>query len=97
MLGRCARAGRKGEALSLIATDELCYLLDLHLFLGRELTLVEENTKVDITNHGYFGKVPQILIEEELTTLTQWLDTSNDAVSVELIAVFDLNTNHSIV
>lgn len=34
-----ARAGRSGTAYSLVAPDEVPYLLDLHLFLGRTLTL----------------------------------------------------------
>lgn len=38
-IGRVARAGRSGTAYSLVAPDELPYLLDLHLFLGRSLTL----------------------------------------------------------
>jgi hypothetical protein len=33
--GRAARAGRPGCALSLLTRDELPYLLDLHLYLGR--------------------------------------------------------------
>lgn len=33
-----ARAGRSGTAYSLVAPDEVPYLLDLHLFLGRALT-----------------------------------------------------------
>lgn len=37
--GRVARAGRSGTAYSLVAPDEVPYLLDLHLFLGRALTL----------------------------------------------------------
>ncbi|XP_054952182.1 ATP-dependent RNA helicase DDX54 isoform X4 [Pan paniscus] len=38
-VGRVARAGRSGTAYSLVAPDEIPYLLDLHLFLGRSLTL----------------------------------------------------------
>lgn len=37
--GRVARAGRSGTAYSLVAPDEVPYLLDLHLFLGRSVTL----------------------------------------------------------
>lgn len=37
--GRVARAGRSGTAYSLVAPDEVPYLLDLHLFLGRALSL----------------------------------------------------------
>ena len=39
--GRVARAGRTGTAHSLIGPDEVSYVLDLHLFLGRPLKLVE--------------------------------------------------------
>ena len=36
-VGRVARAGRAGTAYSLLTRDELGYLLDLHLFLGRRV------------------------------------------------------------
>lgn len=36
-----ARAGRSGTAYSLVAPDEVPYLLDLHLFLGRSITLAQ--------------------------------------------------------
>lgn len=34
-----ARAGRSGTAYSLVAPDEMPYIFDLHLFLGRPLIL----------------------------------------------------------
>lgn len=39
LAGRVARAGRSGTAYSLVAPDELPYVFDLHLFLGRPLIL----------------------------------------------------------
>uniref|UniRef100_A0A8C0HPE3 RNA helicase n=1 Tax=Buteo japonicus TaxID=224669 RepID=A0A8C0HPE3_9AVES len=36
-VGRVARAGRSGTAYSLVAPDEMPYVFDLHLFLGRPL------------------------------------------------------------
>lgn len=36
-VGRVARAGRSGTAYSLVSRDDLPYLVDLHLFLGRKL------------------------------------------------------------
>lgn len=38
-VGRVARAGRPGRALSLVSIDELPYLIDLYLFLGTALRL----------------------------------------------------------
>ena len=37
--GRVARAGRSGVAYSLVSSDEVAYMLDLHLFLGQTLRL----------------------------------------------------------
>lgn len=39
LAGRVARAGRSGTAYSLVAPDEMPYVFDLHLFLGRPLVL----------------------------------------------------------
>ena len=35
--GRVARAGAPGDAISLVTREEVAYLLDVHLFLGRKL------------------------------------------------------------
>ena len=40
--GRVARAGRSGTAYSLVSPDEMPYLLDLHLFLGRDVKWVTD-------------------------------------------------------
>ena len=37
-LGRVARAGRSGTAYSLVAADEVPYMIDLHLFLGKPIS-----------------------------------------------------------
>lgn len=39
-VGRAARAGRKGCAFSLLTREELAYLIDLNLFLGRPLQCI---------------------------------------------------------
>lgn len=81
MIGRCARAGKMGQAYSLVTRDELCYLLDLHLFLGRPFCPVFETPKSDDDIDGLFGIVPQLLLEEELGQLTNWYTSSIDVVS----------------
>lgn len=52
--GRVARAGRIGFCFALVEPDELPYMVDLHLFLGRKLTTSEGITRtteeVDATN-----------------------------------------------
>ncbi|XP_034257022.1 ATP-dependent RNA helicase DDX54 [Thrips palmi] len=84
-VGRCARAGRSGTAYSLVSTEELPYLLDLHLFLGRGIQKAktamyikkekEENgdNENDEDADGVFGCVPQPLIEEEQANIDMML------------------------
>ncbi|NXL87762.1 DDX54 helicase, partial [Alectura lathami] len=79
-VGRVARAGRSGTAYSLVAPDEMPYVFDLHLFLGRPLVLagVQEMPAVpgvggrELTYRlspadagGVLGRVPQSLVDDE--------------------------------
>ncbi|CAH1738888.1 ATP-dependent RNA helicase DDX54 [Aphis gossypii] len=80
-VGRCARAGKVGQAYSLVTRDEMCYLLDLHLFLGRPFSPVLETPKSDDDTDGLFGIVPQLLLEEELGQLTNWYTSSIDVIN----------------
>uniref|UniRef100_A0A452IUF2 ATP-dependent RNA helicase DDX54 n=2 Tax=Gopherus agassizii TaxID=38772 RepID=A0A452IUF2_9SAUR len=68
-VGRVARAGRSGTAYSLVASDETPYVFDLHLFLGRPLTLASPHEKPS-DRDGVFGRVPQSVIDEECLLLT---------------------------
>lgn len=46
-LGRVARAGKTGTSFSLIAPDELAYIADLFLYLGRPLLFADSNNKLN--------------------------------------------------
>lgn len=100
-LGRCARAGRSGTAYSLVSTEELPYLLDLHLFLGRGIkkaqqTVVVKKEKLENggtesdfeVEDGVFGCVPQALLEEEQANIEMFMRTFSDIVSLILINSF---------
>lgn len=75
-LGRCARAGRMGVAYSLVAPDEQAYLLDLHLFLGRPMSIITLDNK-----EGTIGRAPQDLIEDQLGSLLVLHENHIDLVS----------------
>ncbi|PVD32687.1 hypothetical protein C0Q70_08132 [Pomacea canaliculata] len=62
-VGRVARAGRSGVAYSLIAAEELPYLVDLHVFLGREIKVVPPDGQQDDSD-GYYGSIPQRLLDD---------------------------------
>uniref|UniRef100_F7CX84 ATP-dependent RNA helicase DDX54 n=2 Tax=Xenopus tropicalis TaxID=8364 RepID=F7CX84_XENTR len=65
-VGRVARAGRSGTAYSLIAPDEIPYVYDLHLFLGRPLKLATaQMMETGADTDGVLGRVPQSLIDDE--------------------------------
>ncbi|KAJ2397094.1 ATP-dependent RNA helicase dbp10, partial [Coemansia sp. RSA 2559] len=69
-VGRVARAGRRGWAYSLITTEELPFVMDLQLFLGRPLHLgssfYRDNKKTPTyTKEIVLGRFPLELIEAE--------------------------------
>ncbi|XP_078083148.1 ATP-dependent RNA helicase DDX54 [Mustelus asterias] len=67
-VGRVARAGRSGTAYSLVAMDEIPYVYDLHLFLGRPLKFASQDENSEDTN-GIYGRVPQNIIDDEESLL----------------------------
>ncbi|XP_022406534.1 ATP-dependent RNA helicase DDX54 [Delphinapterus leucas] len=77
-VGRVARAGRSGTAYSLVAPDEVPYLLDLHLFLGRALTLARPHEEPSGAGggDGVLGRVPQGVVDDEDCGLRTSLETS---------------------
>lgn len=66
--GRCARAGRKGTAYSIVSTDDEAHLIDLHLFLNRPF---------DIANRNSIGIIPQDVLEEEHAVVMEWLSNQH--------------------
>lgn len=75
-VGRVARAGRSGTAYSLVAPEEVPYLLDLHLFLGRSLTLARphEEPAGPAGGDGVLGRVPQSVVDDEDGSLRHTLE-----------------------
>ncbi|KAI8059942.1 P-loop containing nucleoside triphosphate hydrolase protein [Gilbertella persicaria] len=76
-VGRAARAGRRGWAYSLVTSEELPYVVDLHLFLTRPLVLGGEKDEYDYTSELVLGAMPKdALIDDKA-----WVDdkVSKDA------------------
>lgn len=60
-VGRVARGGNPGTAYSFVAADELPYLLDLHLFLGRPFAVAAGGVSADEpdgTGAAVYGGLP---------------------------------------
>nr|XP_044988398.1 ATP-dependent RNA helicase DDX54 [Jaculus jaculus] len=87
-VGRVARAGRSGTAYSLVAPDEVSYLLDLHLFLGRTLVLARsyEDPSGAVVGDGVLGRVPQSVVDDEDSSLQTTLAASLDLRGLRRVA-----------
>uniref|UniRef100_A0A6Q2ZA50 ATP-dependent RNA helicase DDX54 n=1 Tax=Esox lucius TaxID=8010 RepID=A0A6Q2ZA50_ESOLU len=83
-VGRVARAGRSGASYSLVCTDEIPFLYDLHLFLGRPLQLATPEHHPD--SDGVFGRVPQSILDDEESQLITAHETSDDLQNLRRIA-----------
>lgn len=82
-VGRVARAGRTGTAYSLVAPDEAPYLLDLHLFLGRELRFPDATSSPQ--ESGLCGRVPQVVVDEESEMVRSMQEQSVDLQNMERV------------
>uniref|UniRef100_A0A8D0HB29 ATP-dependent RNA helicase DDX54 n=1 Tax=Sphenodon punctatus TaxID=8508 RepID=A0A8D0HB29_SPHPU len=84
-VGRVARAGRSGTAYSLVSPDETPYVFDLHLFLGRPLTLASPHEKPTDAD-GVFGRVPQNVVDDEESLLLTDHERSLELQSLRHVA-----------
>uniref|UniRef100_A0A915Q3T8 RNA helicase n=1 Tax=Setaria digitata TaxID=48799 RepID=A0A915Q3T8_9BILA len=74
-VGRVARAGRSGKAISLFGADEVPYVIDLFLFLNRPLKFAMVNSTKDETLIGTF---PDNVIDREIDFLKNVHDNSDE-------------------
>lgn len=89
--GRAARAGRHGTSYSFLTRDDLPYLLDLQLFLGRSLLLSGttsihdplETMKKDIL----IGDFPSSLYNDELESFTKYLSSNSSLESLKNVTL----------
>lgn len=62
--GRVARAGKSGKAFSLVAPDELAYMVDLFLFLNTPIKLAKEGEEYK-DSVPVLGRFPEALVHLE--------------------------------
>uniref|UniRef100_UPI003AAE0951 ATP-dependent RNA helicase DDX54 n=1 Tax=Centroberyx gerrardi TaxID=166262 RepID=UPI003AAE0951 len=83
-VGRVARAGRSGTAYSMVCPDEVPFVYDLHLFLGRPLQLATPENAPD--SDGVFGRVPQSILDDEASQLATAHDSSLDLQNLHRVS-----------
>lgn len=79
-VGRVARAGQWGNSFSLITSDELPYVHELHEFLGKQIRFVTDDMDPEDWNDVY-GSVPQSIIDIEKDAIKALVDSKIELVS----------------
>ncbi|XP_051907315.1 ATP-dependent RNA helicase DDX54 [Hippocampus zosterae] len=83
-VGRVGRAGRSGTAYSMVCPDEVPFVYDLHLFLGRPVQLATAEHSAD--SDGTFGRVPQSILDDAAVNLITAHDNSLDLQNLHRVS-----------
>lgn len=83
-VGRVGRAGRSGVAYSMICPDEMPFVYDLHLFLGRPLQIATPEHTQDVD--GVFGRVPQNVLDDEGAHLITTHENSSELQNLHRVS-----------
>ncbi|KAG5182404.1 P-loop containing nucleoside triphosphate hydrolase protein [Tribonema minus] len=96
-VGRAARQGRTGTAFSLVEPEELPYMMDLHLFLGRPVTNSwGEGGAAAGVGVGYslgemtpdmvhYGAFPQQILDEETESLRELMSRGGASTGLAML------------
>ncbi|XP_062173725.1 putative DEAD-box ATP-dependent RNA helicase 29 [Alnus glutinosa] len=79
-VGRAARAGRTGTAFSFVTSEDMPYLLDLHLFLSKPIRAAPNEEEVLQDMDGVMSKIDQAVANGE-TVYGRFPQTVIDLVS----------------
>ncbi|EFJ35983.1 hypothetical protein SELMODRAFT_438217 [Selaginella moellendorffii] len=95
-VGRAARAGRTGTAYSFLTSDELPYLLDLHLFLSKPVRpapteedivsspgLLSETEEAVSRGETVYGRFPQLVLDTTMERVRESIDQSTDILALQ--------------
>ncbi|KAL3528070.1 hypothetical protein ACH5RR_012726 [Cinchona calisaya] len=87
-VGRAARAGRTGAAFSLVTSEDMPYLLDLHLFLSKAIRAAPTEAEVLQDMDGVMCKIDQAIANGE-TVYGRFPQTVIDLLSDRVREIID--------
>ncbi|XP_030465451.2 putative DEAD-box ATP-dependent RNA helicase 29 [Syzygium oleosum] len=87
-VGRAARAGRTGTAYSFVTTEDMAYLLDLHLFLSKPIRPAPTEDEVLKDMDGVMSKIDEAIANGE-TVYGRFPQTVIDLVSDRVREIID--------
>ncbi|KAK2639018.1 hypothetical protein Ddye_026813 [Dipteronia dyeriana] len=96
-VGRAARAGRTGTAFSFVTSDDMPYVLDLHLFLSKPIWPAPTEEKVlqdmdgvmskidDAVANGetVYGRFPQTVLDLVSDRIRETIDSSGELIALQ--------------
>ncbi|KAJ4700843.1 DEAD-box ATP-dependent RNA helicase 29 [Melia azedarach] len=94
-VGRAARAGRTGTAFSFVTSEDMPYLLDLHLFLSKPIRAAPTEEEVLQDMDGVMSKIDQAIANGE-TVYGRYPQTVIDLVSDRVREIIDSSAELSL-
>lgn len=85
-VGRTARAGRKGWSYSLVRDSDVPYLIDLQLFLGRQLVHRSSSKEPDFARDIVAGSIQQDGMESWQEFVKKLVDEDPDLENLQTVA-----------
>ncbi|KAK0602118.1 hypothetical protein LWI29_030498 [Acer saccharum] len=96
-VGRAARAGRTGTAFSFVTSDDMPYVLDLHLFLSKPIWPAPTEEKVLLDMDGVmskiddavangetvYGRFPQTVLDLVSDRIRETIDSSGELIALQ--------------
>lgn len=88
-LGRVARAGRRGVAYSLVDPEELPYLLDVFMFLGKEWKVCQSSNKQVEWESDCVGRAPRSIMSN-LAARIESISSKNSSLVCVILKLYDI-------
>ncbi|VDP86378.1 unnamed protein product, partial [Schistosoma mattheei] len=88
-VGRVARAGRRGVAYSLVDPEELPYLLDVFMFLGKEWKVCQSSNKQVEWESDCVGRAPRSIMSN-LAARIESISSKNSSLVCVILKLYDI-------
>ncbi|KAJ6783431.1 hypothetical protein PWT90_01678 [Aphanocladium album] len=86
-VGRTARAGQRGWSYSLVRDTDAPYLLDLQLFLGKQLVIGQEKERPSYAEDVVVGSLERNALEEHVEWFNKVMHDNDDINGLQKVSV----------
>ncbi|OAA62315.1 dead box ATP-dependent rna helicase [Cordyceps fumosorosea ARSEF 2679] len=86
-VGRTARAGQRGWSYSLVRDTDAPYLLDLQLFLGKQLVIGQEKEKPSYADDVVVGSLVRNTLEEHVEWFNKVIHDNDDISALQKVSI----------